>query len=455
LAQEIFGKSGAEMNSIIAQGSAGFAELTEQARQNGAIMSGEQLAKLGAFDDKMQALTSTVDSAKNALGLTLLPVLDDLAGSGTSALGQFTSSLLDADGDLSKAGPAFESLGTNIADALTTAIPKILQVATSLVGGLIKGIVSQGPKLIQTAIPLIVNFATGLLTMLPQILDAGIKILIALVQGIAASLPVLIPAAVDAIIGLVGALIENLPLLIDAGIQLVLGLALGLIDALPTLIDQIPTLITGVITALVAATPQLVSAGVQLFVALVTNLPAIIGGLINAIPTIITSLYKTFTDPKFVRQMGTAGLQLLRGLWEGIKGAGTWLWNQVRNFFGGIVDKIRGFLGIHSPSTVFAGFGKNLVEGLEVGLSGPNSLGRVTRDLSRQVTSGFGGSLDVRARAVVASGAGGGGGVTVINNNTFPNFLGSDKAGTARMIDEIMAAGRRTGGVSVGWASRA
>lgn len=403
LAQQIFGKSGAEMNSIIAQGSAGFAALTEEARKNGAIMSGPQLEALGAFDDKMQGLTSTVDAAKNALGLTLLPVLDQLAGDGTSALGEFTSALLEADGDMAKAAPAFETLGTNVAAALTSAIPKILEIGTSLVSGLISGIVKQAPKLIQTAIPLIVSFATGILGMLPAILDAGLKILIALVQGIATALPQLIPAAVEAIIGLVGALVDNLPLLIDAGIQLILGVGLGLIEAIPQLIEALPTIITALITGLVGAIPQLVMAGVQLLVALVKNLPAIIGGIIGAVPVIMQALFKAFTDPKFWKQMGDAGLQLIKGLWEGIKGAGNWLWNQIKGFFGGVINQIKNLFGIRSPSTVFAGFGDYMIKGLEKGLTGPNHLGAIMSDLSGQVTSGFQGSLAATAKATVAT----------------------------------------------------
>lgn len=433
LAQDIFGKSGAEMNSLIAQGSAGFKELTEQARANGAVMSGEQLNALGAFDDKMQSLTSTVGAAKNALGLTLLPILDDLAGDGGNALGQFTSALLDANGDLSKAGPAFETLGTNLAGALTTAIPKILQVATSLVSGLVQGIVSQGPKLIQTAIPLLVNFTTGILAMLPAILDAGVKILIALVQGVAAALPELIPAAVGAVIGLVTALVDNLPMLIDAGIQLLLGVTLGLVNAIPQLIDALPTIITALITGLIGAIPQLVMAGVKLLIAIVQNTPAIIGGVIKAVPVIIGALLGAIGDPKFWKAMGDAGLQLIRGLWEGIKNAGAWLWNQISGFFGGVINNIKNLFGIHSPSTVFAGFGDNMIAGLVGGIKGGYGLVTNTMsDLSDKVSDGFQSSLAVDARATVTAvggtGVAGGGGQVVIN---FQSLVPSAEGGRA------------------------
>lgn len=451
LAQQIFGKSGAELNSIIAVGSEGFAELTEQARAAGAIMSGEQLEKLGAFDDKLQAMTSTVDAAKNALGLTLLPVLDSLAGQGASALGEFTSALLDADGDMSKAGPAFEKLGDNLVEGLAVAVPQILQVASSLVSGLVSGIVAQGPKLIQTAVPLLVSFTTGILGMLPAILDAGVKILVALVQGIAMALPQLIPAAISAVLGLVTALVQNLPLLLDAGLQLILGLVTGIVQAIPQLISELPAIIVGIVefvigaipmiieagisllmgligalpdiivgivaaipkiimginTAILSAIPQLIDAGIKLLIALVAATPTIIQEIVKAIPQIISGIVGAIvgSTPQLVK----AGGDLLRGLWEGIRGMGDWLWRQIRNFFGGIIDGIKGLLGIRSPSTVFAGIGDNLIAGLERGLSGPNHLQSIMSDLSGQVTDGFQGSLAATARATVTTSASSGG----------------------------------------------
>lgn len=44
--------------------------------------------------------------------------------------------------------------------------------------------------------------------------------------------------------------------------------------------------------------------------------------------------------------------------------------------------------------------------------------------------------------------------MSVVNHYTFPNFLGSDKAATARMLDEIMADGRRNGDVTRDWSTR-
>ena len=46
---------------------------------------------------------------------------------------------------------------------------------------------------------------------------------------------------------------------------------------------------------------------------------------------------------------------------------GDWLWNNVKGFFNGIVDGVKGILGIHSPSKVFAGIGENMALGLGEG----------------------------------------------------------------------------------------
>lgn len=404
LAMQLLGKSALELNPLI-DGSAGsLADLATKAHEAGAVLSDEMIAKLGSVDDAFDTLGAGVDAAKNALGLTLMPILQELGDQGTGLLGEFTNAVLDANGDLSEAAPAIGAVFGKAVEFILGQVPKFLEVGVSIISSLITGIASQAPTLIKQAIPVLVGFVTGLIGQLPMLLDAGLKILIALMQGITAALPTLIPAAVTAILGLVGALVENLPMLIDAGIQLLLGLALGLITAIPQLIEALPTIITSLITGLIGAIPQLVMAGVQLFLAIIQNLPAIIGGIIGAVPVIIQALVKTLGDPKFWQQLGAAGLELIKGLWEGIKGAGDWLWRQVKGFFGGLLNQIKDFLGIHSPSTVFAGFGSNLIMGLEKGLTGPNQLKPIMSDLSRQVTQGFQGSLAASARVSVAAG---------------------------------------------------
>ena len=53
-------------------------------------------------------------------------------------------------------------------------------------------------------------------------------------------------------------------------------------------------------------------------------------------------------------QMMQVGHNIVTGVWNGICNAAGWFKNQVSSFFSGIVDGVKGALGIHSPSRVFA-----------------------------------------------------------------------------------------------------
>lgn len=68
-------------------------------------------------------------------------------------------------------------------------------------------------------------------------------------------------------------------------------------------------------------------------------------------------------------KMLSAGKDVVRGFWNGIKSMGSWLRSQVTNFFGGIIDGVKGVFGIKSPSTVFRyEIGAMLPEGTGLGI---------------------------------------------------------------------------------------
>lgn len=69
-----------------------------------------------------------------------------------------------------------------------------------------------------------------------------------------------------------------------------------------------------------------------------------------------------------VTSMVDIGKNIVEGLWKGIKSTGNWLKDKVTSFFSKPVQWAKEVLGIHSPSTVFAEIGHNLVLGLNKGM---------------------------------------------------------------------------------------
>lgn len=97
-----------------------------------------------------------------------------------------------------------------------------------------------------------------------------------------------------------------------------------------------------------AALPQIISA-------IVEGIGALIGGIVDV------------------------GKSIVEGIWKGIQEMAGWIYDKVTGFFSGIVDGVKDFLGIHSPSTVFADMGKNMALGLGQGWD--NEYDRIRRDI--------------------------------------------------------------------------
>ena len=73
------------------------------------------------------------------------------------------------------------------------------------------------------------------------------------------------------------------------------------------------------------------------------------------------------------------GINIVKGLWDGIMSMGQWLSDKVTGFFGGVTDGVRNLLGMHSPSTVYADIGENM--GAGVGIGFVRKMATVTRDM--------------------------------------------------------------------------
>lgn len=208
----------------------------------------------------------------------------------------------------------FKGLMGNFVDSLVTVGENIIPRINVIIQGITK-LVSEASR---TIIPLAVQ---TLLENLPSIIAAGMDLVMALVNGILDNIDLLIDCVLEVVDVIVDKLIENLPKLIEGGIKLTVALAGGLIKAIPQLAAKVPQIIQTIVKSLVSGIPDILN----------------------------------------------VGKDLIRGLWNGIKSMGDWLWSCVKGFFGGIVGGVKNFLGIHSPSKVFAGIGGFMAEGLGEG----------------------------------------------------------------------------------------
>ena len=86
--------------------------------------------------------------------------------------------------------------------------------------------------------------------------------------------------------------------------------------------------------------------------------------------------------------IGNVGLNLVQGLWNGINNAKQWVLNKIKGFGQAILNGIKSFFGIHSPSTLFRDeIGENLALGIGEGFS--DEMANVSKEMQNSIPTSF------------------------------------------------------------------
>ena len=267
--------------------------------------------------------------------------LDKLVQNVVDSVGTYADNLLPR---LQTMLPRFAEGMTQLVNGLVPyagpAMEMLLPALVQGVGGLVSGIVQALPAAVEAISAVVPMLVEQLTVLLPQIVSAGVEIIASLASGIGENLPALIPAAVDAIIEVASGLASNVDKIIIAAGQLIGGLTQGLIEAIPHLVYRLPEIIL-----------------------------AITSGLLKGMASI-----------------GMVGQQLVEGLFNGIANAASWLYEKVKGWATDVLDWIKGFFGIHSPSKVFADeVGKFIPPGITLGVE--QAMPKAMRDMGAELSA--------------------------------------------------------------------
>lgn len=214
-----------------------------------------------------------------------------------------------------------------------------------------------------------------------------------------------ISGMIEAAGGIVGSAIGEftnaLPQFVSTAVEIVKSLVNGIKDNLPQIAEGAVTTVETLADGIIDMLPDIIETGLKLIVALANSLITHLPQLIVKIPEIIRAIVKGFSDgmPNIIE----IGENIVKGIWEGIKSLGSWLGDNVGGFFGDMVDGVKNFLGIHSPSTVFAGIGENMALGLGEGWD--DEYGRISKNIKSGLDFGTA-SVDFASSGLGVSSAG-------------------------------------------------
>lgn len=280
-----------------------------------------------------------------------------------------------------------------IVSAIVEVIPQVVQALIDAIPMLLDGalqfwlaIVEALPKIIDqilTMLPDLINtIIDGLLTYIPQLVDATVTLLMAICDAIPIIIDALIPQIPTIIDAIIDGLLSMLPVLLDGAITLLMAI----IDALPTIINLLirdtPKIVRTIVNTLLKKIPDIIQCAIQLFMAILEAIPEICTELIANLPEIITTIVDSLMDG--LGDITEVGKELIKGLWEGIKSMGDWLWGKVKEFGGEVTGWFKKVFKIESPSKLFRDkIGENLALGIGEGFN--EEIGDVTKDMQKHL----------------------------------------------------------------------
>lgn len=348
LAGKLLGKGATELGPLLNTSADDVADMRAQVHDLGGVMGSDAVKAAAAYQDSLQNMQYAFSGLKNNISGELLPTLT-----------------LIMDG---------------ITKMLTGGGDEVAAAVGDLVVSLSGQLTAQAPRMMSVALIFIAALVTGLLSALPDLMGAAVDLVGALLLGIADQLPGIITAAMSALLGIVDTITspESITLLIQAAMQLMLALALGLIAAIPQLIDAVPGIITNLVESFYAMLPEIIGVGIEIVIALASGLVSNAGHIIAAVPRLVETIVRGFLAA--VKSYWDIGKSIVDGIRKGITEQWQRLKSDVSNLFTGLVDWIKKLLGIHSPSTVFAGIGTNMAKGIGAGWQ--DTIGDINRDIA-------------------------------------------------------------------------
>lgn len=363
---------------------------------------------------------AAMDAVLGDLGGTIAEVKNRLAGEFTPALAGvvegFNGLLTGAPG----AGEALSQAIGALAGKAAERLPELLRAGAELAAALAGGLISALPELLNAGLALLEELARGiregipalvnalpevlsgildyLTERLPNLLAAGKHLLQSLTQGLLEAVPDLVERLPELITAVTDFIAENLPVIVQTGVELLMSLVSGLLQAVPDLVAALPKVITALAEGVIALQDAVFEAGVQLLESLWEGIQDWIPELVGHIPEIITSIVEALAAG--LSAVTGIGRNIVEGIWEGISGAAGWLGDQVSGFMSGLVDDIKRFFGIASPSRLFEDeVGRYLAQGIGVGFA--DEMRAVSARMQQAVPTPTVGDLQTTAAGLV------------------------------------------------------
>ena len=232
------------------------------------------------------------------------------------------------------------------------------------ISGLVENLIMSAQTALGNLTPIIEQAISGISTAVSAIIDSGA--INDVISSLTAMLPDILSVATELVFTLIGALVDCAPMLLQAGADLLLNLLNGLAENGQQIGATIVQIIGMLVQFLIDNGPALLEAGFNLIVQVGIGILSAIGEVVGPMAQVAGNAIQAWADN--IKSFIQAGVDVVTGIVQGILSAADQVWQALKGIVEGAIGKVKDFLGISSPSKVFAGFGKMIDLGLAQGI---------------------------------------------------------------------------------------
>lgn len=346
IASELLGRAGADMGPLLNGGSKAIEEQMELAEKYGMVMPDNAVKASAVFEDSLTTMQMTFQGLKNRMMAEFLPAMTEV----TDGMAKLFA------GDMSGADDVAKGI-EGIIDKMGEILPVLVDIGGRIIGHLAKGFIKNLPHLIQTT-------WNGLLAVGAKIMEWIAKIPSMLgstdiaggfdqaIQGLFDALPKIWDGIADFIDGLSNWLVANAP-------RMIISMAKGIIKALPSVIIAMAKVAGAILRAVVGIPVKLLSMGLKIVGKFAlgilkgankaaTNMGKVVKRVLSAVGKLPSNL---------LAAAGKAVRSFAKGISDKASNAVTAAGNFIKKVYNKIKDKVGDFVDI----------GKNIVKGVQEG----------------------------------------------------------------------------------------
>ena len=254
--------------------------------------------------------------------------------------------------------------------ALAGAAPQIVESLVTIISACLDAIADVVPQLVEVLVTLVTTTLKTLAEHTPEIVQAVFDILIACLKGIADNIGMVVQTAIDIVLNFIDGIAQKLPDVIQSGVNLLLSFIEGITSAIDNNSARLANDIRNLFLALLRAAVLVLTGGIVDIKAVGSKIMN--SGLIQGIKDKLSHLKETVRDlinkakeviSDKVDDFKSVGKNVIDGFINGVKGMASKIKKAVKDTVGNAVEGVKDFLGIHSPSRLFAQIGRYTDEG--------------------------------------------------------------------------------------------